>query len=270
MIEYVRKIERFEDELLDRQVEELVRVVNQQLEALDTTLTGHIAATEAHGATGAVVGTTNTQIISNKTMDASNIYGGTGGQAVFEADGFLRFEDGGRGYDDVYPSSVTVQATGANAAAFTAYSGNLKAYEFVGTGVTPKELSIGYQFYHSYAEGVSYTPHVHLHIPDDATGGTIKLYCEFENPNVGDTGAVAVTTISGTVTRAANAGISKNHILSFGEVSGAGKKISHLFMTRVYRDPADVADTFGASVWLKSADIHILKDSEFSREPFTK
>ncbi|PZF84152.1 hypothetical protein [Jiangella anatolica] len=43
------------------------------LAALDSTLDGHIAATAAHGATGAVVGTTNAQTLSNKTIaGASN------------------------------------------------------------------------------------------------------------------------------------------------------------------------------------------------------
>jgi hypothetical protein len=41
--------------------------------ALDSDLTNHISDTEAHGATGAVVGTTNTQTLTNKTLDGASI-----------------------------------------------------------------------------------------------------------------------------------------------------------------------------------------------------
>jgi hypothetical protein len=33
-----------------------------------------------------------------------------------------------------------------------------------------------------------------------------------------------------------------------------------LILVRFYRDPADVADTFGASTWLLSIDCHYLAD----------
>jgi hypothetical protein len=53
-----------------------------------TTLTDHTALTAAHGATGAVVGTTNTQTLTNKTLDAPTVIGIvelTGGRIKFPA-----------------------------------------------------------------------------------------------------------------------------------------------------------------------------------------
>ncbi|MBT4812464.1 MAG: hypothetical protein HON73_11665, partial [Thiotrichales bacterium] len=50
--------------------------VQSAIEELDTQDTDHAALTEAHGATGAVMGTTNTQTVTNKTLDAlSNLIG---------------------------------------------------------------------------------------------------------------------------------------------------------------------------------------------------
>ena len=46
--------------------------------AASSDLTTHTGATEAHGATGAVVGTTNTQTLSNKTFSDAVTLGGTG------------------------------------------------------------------------------------------------------------------------------------------------------------------------------------------------
>lgn len=46
-------------------------------EATAANLNAHTAATAAHGATGAVVGTTNTQTLQNKTLDGTNTFPST-------------------------------------------------------------------------------------------------------------------------------------------------------------------------------------------------
>ena len=187
----------------------------------------------------------------------------------FEADGTIKFNGTATVYDDLLPSSVTI-GSGANAPSFTSYNGNLKAYEFVGSGATPKELNLGFQIPHTYKEESSIEPHIHLFIPDDVTGGGIKFYCEYTWTNRDQAGSVATTTVSGTITRTGAQGINNNAILSFGTIAGTGKTISSIFMCRIYRDPADVADTFGVSTWLKSADIHFEKDGIGSRTITTK
>ena len=188
---------------------------------------------------------------------------------TIETDGTVKFNGAATVFDDVAPTSVTV-GTGVNAPSFTAYNGNLRAYEFVGSGTNIKELNLGFQLPHSYKEGSTITPHIHLFIPDDGTGGVIKFLCEYTWTNVDQTGAVATTTVNGTITRTANAGINNNAILSFGDIVGTGKTISSIFMCRIYRDPADATDTFGLSTWMKSADIHFEKDTIGSRTATAK
>lgn len=51
--------------------------IKAAIQSLDLAATDHIAATEAHGATGAVMGTTNTQTVQNKTMDSTNVFSGS-------------------------------------------------------------------------------------------------------------------------------------------------------------------------------------------------
>ena len=161
-------------------------------------------------------------------------------------------------WDDVYPSAVSVGG-GANVPSFSAYSGNFLAYEFVGTGPTTKEIQIEFQFPHAREDGSDIVPHIHLYIPDDGTGGDIYFGLEYEWSDVNDTGAVSSTTVYGTVTRTASQGIAKNQILSFGTITGTGKGLSSVLSCRLFRNPADANDTFGTSVWLKSADVHVQK-----------
>ena len=182
--------------------------------------------------------------------------------------GFL-LEGSATNWDDALPASVTI-GSGATAPSFTSFNGNLFAYEFVGTGATAKQLNMGFELYHSYKEGSTIYPHIHVYIPDNATGGTIKFFMEYTWTNIGSTGAVATTTISGTIVRTANQGIANNAILSFTPITGVGLTISSIVMCRIYRDPADAADTFGASVWLKAAGIHYESNTLGSRTITTK
>ena len=196
-------------------------------------------------------------------------FGRPSGYTSFEEDGTMKLEGNATVYKDLLPSSVTLNSTGANYPAFTAYNGTLRAHEFVGAGATLKEMFLGFQMPHEWKEGSTISPHLHIRIPSDGTGGVIKFYVDYSWTNVGEVEG-AVTTVSATATIAANDTTKSNTIFSLGGIVGTGKIISSIFMCRIYRDPADVADTFGSSVWLKSADIHVECDTIGSREILTK
>lgn len=197
-------------------------------------------------------------------------FGDQSNYSQFENDGTLVFKGNATVFDDCEPLGITVNTTGPNAPAFTAYSGgNLKAYEFVGV-TTLKDFNCGFQMPHSYKVGSDVSPHLHLYIPDNVVGGVIKFSYEYTWTNISQTGAVSVSTGSGTLTRISNAGIAHNEILSLGILNGTGKTISSMLMMRLFRDPTDAADTFEASVWLKSIDLHFEKDTVGSRQILTK
>lgn len=201
-----------------------------------------------------------------------------GNYSTFESDGTLVSYGAATTYDDVYPSSVTV-GVGGTAPSFTAYNGNLKAYEFTG-GVSNKELHIGYQLYHSYKEGANISPHLHLFFTSGAAdiGSTIIFDCEYTWTNVDQEGAVATQTLTGTYTIGANSTVYNNEIFSYTgagsgtglntPIVGTGKTISSIVMTRVVR--RQDLDTFTGSCWLKSADIHIEQDTRGSRQILIK
>lgn len=188
-------------------------------------------------------------------------------RAEIEKDGTIVFKGEATVWDDLAPNPVTV-GVGAAAPSFTTYSGNFSAYEFVGAALM-KEMLFCFQFRHGYKEGTDVTPHIHLFVPNDATGGVIKFGCEYSWVNKGGA-EPASTTVYGTLTIGATAGNLGNEHLSFGAISGVGKTISSLLTCRIFRDSTDVADTFGSSVWLKSADTHHAMDTVASRGITTK
>lgn len=184
-----------------------------------------------------------------------------------ESDGTVIFHGAATVFDDVYPSSVTV-STGATAPSFSAFGGStLKAYEFTG-GASNKELHIGYQIPHSYQEGTSIYPHLHLFITNSAPGGTVRFDMDYEWANVDDTGTISVTTINQSIALPNNSTTYRNRILAFPAITGTGKKISSVFMSKITR--RQDLDTFSGSVWLLSADIHIAKNSVGSRQEYIK
>lgn len=191
-----------------------------------------------------------------------------GNYITFESDGTLVMNGNATVWDDVYPSSVSI-GVGGTAPAFTAYSGNMKAYEFTG-GVTNKEMHIGYQLFHSYKQGSNITPHLHLYVPNNGSGGTVTFDMEYHWDNIGDTGALVTSTLSGTITLAANSTIYHNQIFAYTgtPITGTNKNISSIFMTKITR--RQDTDTFAGSVWLLSADIHIEKDTIGSRTATAK
>lgn len=193
-------------------------------------------------------------------------FGGPESYTAFEEDGTMVAYGDATCWDDVYPSSVTV-GVGGTAPSFSVYASVFRAYEFTG-GVSNKEMQIGYQLHHTYAEGTEIDPHLHLYIPNNGSGGTVIFDLAYEWADIDDEGSVSATTLQATVTLPANSTVYKNKVVSWGEITGTGKGISSILMTKVTR--RQDLDTFSGSVWLKSADAHIKKNSLGSREKYTK
>lgn len=173
-------------------------------------------------------------------------------------------------YDDNMPLTVSVGA-GSSIPSFTAYNGgNLKAYEFLGTGVTTKDLAMGFQLPHSWKTGDTVYLHLHLFVPSGTTGD-IKFGFNYTWISINGVEA-GETTITGTKTISSGAANNGNCILAIDSsaMAGTGQGISSIIYGRLYRDPADGADTFGASVWLKSVDLHIRHDALGSRQEYVK
>jgi hypothetical protein len=171
---------------------------------------------------------------------------------------FTTRREHGIAYDDVYPSAVAVGTTGSNVPSFTAFTGNLKAYEFVGSAQM-KEMNLSFQFPHARKDGTNVNPHLHLYVPANAgAAANVRFGMEYAWSDIGDTGAISTTTVYGDLAIGAGDPIKQNEILSLGEIADPfTEDMSSIFMMRLFRDPTAAADTFTSSVWLMSADIHV-------------
>lgn len=86
-------------------------------------LAAHAGLTEAHGATGAVVGTTNPQTITNKK------FGGAVNYSEFETNGFLHHAGDAGGYDDVQ-FNITPKETGAGHPTLNVWNTDFKEFSY--------------------------------------------------------------------------------------------------------------------------------------------
>lgn len=126
-----------------------------------------------------------------------------------------------------------------------------------------------WQIVHAAKVGAAFSPHLHLYVPDDGTGGDIVFAMVYRFTPLNGTGGADSAAVYGTLTRAANAGVNGNAILDFGPLTPANATISSMFHARFQRVQGG-ADTFGGTCWLLSADLHIEIDALGSKEEYVK
>lgn len=146
---------------------------------------------------------------------------------------------------------------------------NLDANSFDGVN-TVETLGGTFEMPHDYIEGSDIRPHLHWS-GSSAAAGNIKWQLGYSVFNV-NAEATAETVIAVTL---ANPGLGANSRAvikanEFPVISGAGIGIGTLIRFRIFRDPSDVADTYGADALLYQVGIHYEADALGSVGVFTK
>lgn len=220
-----------------------------------TTVT-HAALTAAHGTTGNVVGTTDSQVISNKK------FGGADNYTEFEADGTMHAVGDAVTYDDINISMQSLGTTGATVMdTITIDNNNFKAFK--GTGVQAQQADGSTEILHPYLEESDIHPHIHW-MTEDGSAGDVKLFLGYRWWNRGGV-MPAETVVSGVTTVT---GVTHQSFRTDFTLSGAGKQHGSRFVFRVFRDPA--ADTYEHYVIPLDFGIHYGKDTTGSRTMDTK
>ena len=175
------------------------------------------------------------------------------------------------GYDDVLFVHDAASAGGSSAPALTTFRNNIKVGAFNGSGTTVNEIFGSIHLPHTYIAGTDIYFHVHWsHIIASPTG-SVRWNLDYSFARgFGYEAFPAANTI--TLTQAAGTQYN-HHIIESSAIAGTNLEPDTLILCRIWRDPADVNDTFTNDAFFIRADAHIQVDNRSTKEkarPFTK
>lgn len=185
---------------------------------------------------------------------------------AIEADGSWELNGTATAWEDLRVPGTTVKL-GATAPDFAAFlgSGNLLTYLFDGAA-TAEQVYFTIQMPHGWKAGSDIYPHIHW-TPTDANAGNVKWQLEYSWANIDATFA-APTTIS--IVDAADGTAWKHQKAQFAAIVGSGKTLSSMLVCRLFRDPADAADTYAHDAAFLQFDVHYEIDTLGSRQETVK
>jgi len=177
----------------------------------------------------------------------------------------------GQGYvfDDYVTSGLAVVG-GASAPSLATFIGNIKLYEFPGTGPTTKDVLTTTHILHGIKPGSDITLHVHFSTNQTATANsTIVWNAEWSiargygagtygNPS---SPSVSCGTMSATCTVSTSPYV--HHISGDDKMKVASNvelEPDSVFLIRLYRDPTHTADTADINCYLIQMDWHYERD----------
>lgn len=170
----------------------------------------------------------------------------------------FRLDTNGYAWIDVNLGSTSL-GTGASAPGIVVLTGGIYTLGF--DGIATMEQVFGtVELPHEWVEGTDIYPHIHW-IPATAAAGNVKWQLEYTWTALNDA-ELASTTIS--VTQATPGAVS-NVRADFPAISGVGKMINSQFTFRLFRDPTDAADTYGADALTKTFGLHLQVNTHGSR-----
>jgi len=178
---------------------------------------------------------------------------------------FLQFEGDGRAWIDFNFGIGALRRGSAAPDLIDVGSTDIETLGFDGVN-TLEEVSNALELNHNWAEGTTLRPHVHWY-PTTNDAGNVKWNMDYV---IVSSGAVvgAATTIS--VTQAAGGVAWTERYAALPDITTAGLVIGAQMHLRLYRDPNDEDDTYGADAALATFGLHVLIDSLGSSSEATK
>lgn len=127
---------------------------------------------------------------------------------------------------------------------------------------TLEQVSTVLEVNHNWKEGTNLSPHLHWY-PTTAAAGSVKWFLEYAWTKTG--GVVPASTTITVITPTTE--VAWHTIFSgFPEIDGTGYLIGSQLHIRLYRDPTDEDDDYGADAALATFGIHAEIDTLGSRE----
>jgi hypothetical protein len=202
---------------------------------------------------------------------------GTGANYVKLDEGGLRLAGAATVWDDLMIPGQSVKATGASPPDFAAgFAGDatLEVYYFDGIN-TMEQICFSVQMPHAWKQGSTIRPHVHFS-PASTNGGdtesrVVRFILEYTWANIHETFGASASLNLDSAPFVPNASQWK-HLLAVNAsgIEATGKTLSSMLMCRLYRDPADAADTYPQDVAFLQFDVHYEIDALGSEQEYIK
>lgn len=184
----------------------------------------------------------------------------------FESDGSMRFNGDATVFDDAFPVQLFTPS-GTSAPDLITVAGGIVGWGFDGN-TTTEYLYGSVELPHKYKEGSDIDFHIHQ-VNFTAGAGDVKWNLEYVWAPI--TGAIpSVATTVSSVNTIASGDVRNCKPVTIATISGVGRKISDVLMFRLYRNPADAADTFPADICVTAMGCHYEIDTVGSRQPLVK
>lgn len=130
-------------------------------------------------------------------------------------------------------------------------SGSMRSFGFDGN-TQVEELFYHIDLQHDYIAGTSLIPHVHWLPSTNATGNVVWKW-DYQWVESGGTFGAPTTASCPAVAAGGTAWVDKRSEVT---ISGAGHTYNSRLLLRLYRDPNDSGDTYGADAVLSSIGVH--------------
>ena len=201
-------------------------------------------------------------------IDEDVIFGDydNGNYAYFEADGTLRFFGDATVWKDINIGGVSLTRQANKQPDLVAINGtNILTYAFDGAS-SEEEVHGGFEIQHDYKEGTDLIPHLHLY-PTTTGAGNIKFFLDYY---IKENGLAPVTGTTSFVIAAGGTAWEELRSNFDSVIDGSTITIGAQCSFKLYRDPTDAEDTYGADVAISTFGVHYEIDTIGSRTTTSK
>lgn len=187
-----------------------------------------------------------------------------GNYSAFEPDGTLVSKGEAVTWDDINVGGVALRTGAANQPTLVNFNTTtILVYEF--SPSQANELHGNVELLHDYKEGTNITPHIHWYPTNTNTGNVVW---GLEYTIQGSTGTIVSGTGSVIVTASGTSWL--QHRDDILEITGTNLKIGDQIHFRLFRDGANISDTYNDGAAIATFGFHYQIDTLGSRQITTK